>query len=331
MKTDARASAVFDRPADFDRETDLDIPAVLQLILEAGAAVADIYQKTYNVTYKGDASPLTDADLASHRVLVSGLPAVSRQPYPILSEEGRDIPYAERKEWPAFWMIDPLDGTKEFIKRNGEFTINIALIVNGTPYAGFVYAPVPDVLYWGINRHVDGNIDGKDDGKDDGKVDGKVDGNGSAYRLDGASNYRRTRTISEGIPISGPRRVYGQASGQPLRIVASRSHLTPETEAFIERVESEAGAVEIASSGSSLKLCQVAEGASDLYPRFAPTMEWDTAAADAVCRAAGCYVLSVEDRLPLRYNKQNLLNPWFLVGKDVNYHKFIQRGKEYRV
>jgi 3'(2'), 5'-bisphosphate nucleotidase len=323
MKTDARASADLDRPADFDRKTDFDIPAVLRLILEAGAAVADIYRKTYNVTYKGDASPLTDADLASHRVLVSGLPAVSRNPYPILSEEGRNIPHDERKEWEAFWMIDPLDGTKEFIKRNGEFTINIALIVNGAPYAGFVYAPVPDVLYWGI----DGNIDRSTDGN----ADGNADGNVSAYRLDRASNYERARTIPEGTPIFGPQRVYSQDSGQPLRIVASRSHLTPETEAFIRRVESEAGGVETASSGSSLKLCRVAEGASDLYPRFAPTMEWDTAAADAVCRAAGCYVISIEDRLPLRYNKQNLLNPWFLVGKDLYYHKFIPGGKEYGI
>jgi 3'(2'), 5'-bisphosphate nucleotidase len=192
----------------------------------------------------------------------------------------------ERSTWTAWWLIDPLDGTKEFVKRNGEFTVNIALMTRskpnapGNPIAGWVYAPVLDRLYEGISGH-------------------------GAVRID--QNLKDGRSDVKKLPMEKP--------ANPPRIVASRSHRTPETDAVIDAVSAEFGQGEIVSSGSSLKLCQIAEGSAEFYPRCAPTMEWDTAAADAVCRAAGARVVQALNGADLEYGKNNLLNPWFIVGR----------------
>jgi len=218
---------------------------------------------------------LTEADKRSNEVIVSALAA--RYPeIPVISEETREVPYRERKDWRRFWLVDPLDGTKEFIKRNGEFTVNIALVEDGAPVAGFVYQPVGDRLYWGIA------------------------GEGAWLSVEG----RDPIALEGGDHYSGKGKV---------TVVASRSHLTPEVESFVSRLRDEGKEVEFLSAGSSLKICLVAEGAADVYPRLGPTMEWDTGAAHAVAVAAGRRVVSAETGDPLVYNKESLLNPFFIV------------------
>ncbi len=242
--------------------------------LDAGQKIREIYNSSnFEIEFKSDNSPLTKADKASHEVIISYL---NDTPYPVLSEEGKSISYEERSRWSTYWLIDPLDGTKEFIKRNGEFTVNIALIEQGKPVLGVVYIPVTDVLYWGS------------------------EGDGAFKR------------VKAGKPVSLPE----ERDNGIFTVIASRSHLSEETQQFIDKLEELHPGLECQSSGSSLKLCRVAEGSADVYPRFAPTMEWDTAAADGVCRAAGCYVFNVESKNLLDYNKENLLNPWFLVTRD---------------
>ncbi len=237
-----------------------------------------IYTTDFTVTTKDDASPLTEADTASHRILAEAL----KESYPVLSEEGAAIPYEERRLLDRYWLIDPLDGTKEFIKKNGEFTVNVALIEAGVPLAGWVYVPVTDTLYMGFAEK-------------------------GARKLAKAGRIPFGNCWEYGVPLPA-RNAY-----RPFTVVASRSHLNQATADYIASVEECRGRVERISAGSSLKLCLVAEGAADVYPRFAPTMEWDTAAADAVCRAAGALVLDKETGEPLRYNKKDLHNPHFLV------------------
>ncbi len=257
-----------------------------ELSVKAGLAVMEIYRQDFEVMEKADSSPLTRADLAANGIITRGLKNLPGRlgGIPIISEEN-DIPeYGERAGWEAWWLIDPLDGTKEFVSRNGEFTVNIALIVRessgapGIPAAGWVYAPVPAVLYQGISGC-------------------------GALRFD-----VRDKAAEISLPCSKP-------ASSP-RIVASRSHRNPETEDVIKAVGERFGKGEIISSGSSLKLCRIAEGSAELYPRPAPTMEWDTAAADAVCRAAGARVVDAHSGKNLEYGKENLLNPWFLVSRD---------------
>jgi 3'(2'), 5'-bisphosphate nucleotidase len=234
--------------------------------LKAGKEILRIYETAdFGVEMKGDNSPLTLADQAAHQAIVQALEATQ---LPILSEEGRTIPYEERKAWEYFWMVDPLDGTKEFIKRNGEFTVNIALIHQERAIAGVLYAPVLDKMYVGIQ------------------------GEGAWMEADGQ---KMSLTITQGQEVRA--------------IVASRSHLSEETEDFIRQFPQ----AEAISMGSSLKFMLVAEGKAQLYPRFAPTMEWDTAAAQAIVEAAGGDVLAYPDLMPMRYNKKDLLNSWFLV------------------
>lgn len=258
--------------------------------IRSGKEILSVYTREFfTVMEKQDSSPLTEADLAAHRIISESLSGT----VPLLSEEGSSIPYDERKAWSRYWLIDPLDGTKEFVKRNGEFTVNIALVSEGIPIFGVVYAPVPDILYWGKAGL-------------------------GAWEVESAGRLSSAEIIQWGRPIKGP----GPAENL-VKVVASRSHLSAETEAYIEKVKHAYGTVKTESSGSSLKLCKVASGEAHVYPRFAPTMEWDTAAADAVCRAAGCYAVSVEDGKPLRYNKENLLNPWFLVGKDTGFIQLL--------
>ena len=246
--------------------------------IAAGSAILKIYDSgDFDVQKKGDDSPLTRADLASHEVIAAALAATG---IPLLSEEGRSIPYEERSAWSRLWIVDPIDGTKEFIRRNGEFTVNIALVEDGLPALGVIYVPVSRSLYLGLV------------GEGAWKVE--VDEAGS-WSLEGASK----------LPMPQGER--------PFTVVASRSHLSDETKEFIEERVKEHGEINSISRGSSLKLCMVAEGLADCYPRFAPTMEWDTAAGQAICMAAGFDVIDQQTGTTMRYNREDLLNAWFLV------------------
>ena len=258
------------------------LSTIITASIEAGKAILKVYGTDFSVEYKEDTSPLTLADQNAHNIIVSKLINTG---IPVLSEEGKSIPYNERRSWDTMWIVDPLDGTKEFVKRNGEFTVNIALVKNHTPVMGVVYAPVLDVLYIG-------------------------DSSLGAFMVREASsieNIMECLTDSNKIPVSTVKDYYG--------VVASRSHLSEETQLFIDKLKKEHKNIKIVSKGSSLKLCMVAEGVADIYPRFAPTMEWDTAAGDAVVRASGGMVTHAETNKPLDYNKENLLNPWFIVKR----------------
>lgn len=263
--------------------SDLDI--AMEAALHAGAEILKIYNDPaadFEIECKADHSPLTIADRRANEVIMRYL---THTVHPIISEENRNMDYAVRKTWKRVWVVDPLDGTKEFIKRNGEFTVNIALVEEGRPVLGAVYIPVRGVLYYGS------------------------EGDG-AYRVEEAmwqngEGVEALKKRAERLPL---RREDGKFVA-----VASRSHLSPETAAFIERMRQEHGEVEMISVGSSIKICLVAEGTADVYPRFAPTMEWDTAAGHAVVRAAGREIYREDGVTPLRYNKEDLLNPWFIV------------------
>ena len=259
----------------------------------AGKNILTIYNSDmdFGVEAKSDNSPLTIADKKSHETIVdcleSKIPSI-----PILSEEGKKITYDQRKEWEQLWLIDPLDGTKEFIKRNGEFTVNIALIKNDKVVLGVVYVPVQDCAYFGITDK-------------------------GAYKCEGCMSFLETTDNISFEMLMKKSTAITPASeikqGETINVVASRSHLNEETQAFIDTLESKYGAVELVTAGSSLKLCLVAEGTAHIYPRIAPTMEWDTAAAHAVVKAAGKNVYQYGTENELIYNKENLLNPYFVV------------------
>lgn len=241
---------------------------VLAISRRAGEAIVEIYQQVDpEVTFKADDSPLTAADLASHRVIVEALDELEPR-FPILSEEGAGQPYEARSGWDRFWLVDPLDGTKEFVKKNGEFTVNIALVEGGEPILGVVHAPVVGRTYWGARGL-------------------------GAWRVDDGDE----RAIEA-----------GGSGSEELVIVASRSHAGAHMGSFLAEI----GDHRVTSMGSSLKLCLVADGTADVYPRLGPTMEWDTAAAHGVVLGAGGQVLDFSGA-PLRYNKENLLNPFFIV------------------
>ncbi len=257
----------------------------IRAALDAGRTIMDIYTddtSDFEIEHKADDSPITRADKAAHQLIVN---ALSSTPFPILSEEGRDIPYKERENWETLWMVDPLDGTKEFIKRNGEFTVNIALISNHVPVLGVIYVPVRKELYFAVNSM--GAFKLKD--------------------IDYSHQPSMDEILSRGVPLPM------SCGHQGIVVVASRSHQNEKTTAFIENLRKKGQPVTAISSGSSLKICLVAEGSADIYPRFAPTMEWDTAAGHAIAKAAGCEVYHVDEKTPLRYNKANLTNQWFIV------------------
>ena len=281
------------------RTLDLDfnqlLESALRTALAAGKSILEIYSATYDIEYKDDTSPLTTADKESHliisRCLRDALPDI-----PQMSEEGRDIPWEERQQWDHCWLIDPLDGTKEFIKRNGEFTVNIALIEKNYPVVGVIYAPVPDILYFAIS------------GKGAFRVDDVVKRH--ATMLDGGSDQCRVVEELKDDTIALPT-VHDLQSG--IKIIGSRSHMNAETEQFIARVKKRHRHTEIVSAGSSLKLCLIAEGTAQVYPRFAPTMEWDTAAGQIIVEEAGGSVTDRGTGKRLVYNKTNhLKNEWFL-------------------
>lgn len=253
--------------------------------LQAGEKILSIYNdltSDFQIEKKADNSPLTIADREAHEAICEYL---RETPYPILSEEGIHLPYTERQKWNTLWIVDPLDGTKEFIKRNGEFTVNIALVHNSVPVMGVIYLPVKKELYFA------------------------EEGLG-AYKLSDITT-RGELSLDELIAVATclPEAV----THDKFIIVASRSHLTPETEAYVEEKKACHANVELISSGSSIKICLVAEGKADVYPRFAPTMEWDTAAGHAIAKAAGKEIYQAGKEEPLLYNKENLLNPWFIV------------------
>lgn len=264
------------------------LETAIKASLEAGKRIMEIYEhEDFEVNFKGDDSPLTKADLASHEIIMTHL---SDTNIPVLSEEGKDIAYEDRKDWKQLWIIDPIDGTKEFIKKNGEFTVNIALIEDQKPILGVIYVPALGELYYASSEF--GSF----------KLDNITEFSGIDDVIKNADKLPRTIT-HESQPIN-PRRY---------TVVASKSHLSPETEEYILDLENEHGTVSTTSKGSSLKLCMVAEGQADCYPRFAPTMEWDTAAGQAICMYAGKTVFDYTTQKEMLYNRENLLNNWFLV------------------
>ena len=273
---------------------------------EAGQAILDVYKQDFDVSYKEDRSPLTLADQRSHNIIVDHLTDPSVKNLPILSEEGKDIPFEQRSEWEYFWLIDPLDGTKEFIKRNGEFTVNIALIYQHRPILGVIYAPVNNVFYFASEGL--GSFKLKNDNVFE-LLDGKT------------SEINRDSFLKEIIKHSDKLPCYDtplDTHDSQLVIVGSRSHPSREFEAFVKTMRKKHAKVEVISSGSSLKLCLVAEGRADIYPRLGPTMEWDTAAGQAIVEQANGSVLNYETGESLQYNKKNLLNSWFIVKNHRN-------------
>ncbi len=247
--------------------------------LEAGLSTLKYYNGEIDISYKADNSPLTLADLESDQIIRKNLNPTT---IPILSEEDTTIPFDQRKNWERFWLVDPLDGTKEFVNKSAEYTINIALIEDNLPALGVVYAPVPGIIYFAAKEI-------------------------GSYKLKIESE------MEVGDIISHAKRLQAAKLPDKLRVVASRSHLNSETEKYIHKLNKHIPIGEMNSYGSSLKLCMVAEGNSDIYPRLGPTMEWDTAAGHAIAQFAGCPVIDIQRKEPLRYNKENLLNPHFVV------------------
>lgn len=273
-------------------ETDLHrlLLIAINAALRAGEGIMEVYGlDDFQVETKSDDSPITIADKHANAAIEHFLQHTG---LPVLSEEGAHTPYEERKTWKHFWLVDPLDGTKEFIKRNGEFTVNIALVAGTRPVLGVIYAPVTQALYFaseevGSFRHL-------------------------ARKPKGAiyASIEELTGESERLPLPLQRKRF--------TVVASRSHSSPETSSFIEHLRDMHGSIAFASSGSSLKLCLVAEGTADAYPRFTTTMEWDTAAGQAIAELAGKYVIDHDTHRPLTYNKPDLRNSWFIAGSETD-------------
>ena len=245
----------------------------IEIARQAGAAILKVYASDFDVTAKPDQSPLTEADMAAHRVIAAGLAQLAPQ-LPLLSEEGAAIDWEQRRHWRRWWLVDPLDGTREFVKRNGEFTVNIALIEDGVPLLGIIYAPVFDYM---------------------------------VHAQRGAGAWLRESASGQDIALASRR-----PAQAPLRVAASRSHLDARTVQVLDAL----GEHERHGLGSSLKFCRLAEGRIDVYPRFGPTSEWDTAAGQCVLEAAGGAVLGLDGE-PFRYNRgPSLLNPDFIALGD---------------
>jgi 3'(2'), 5'-bisphosphate nucleotidase len=272
--------------------TNPDINHLLLLSMQssfmAGKAIMQVYGKDHLVVrIKKDFSPLTIADQAAHEVLMTYL---EKTQIPVISEEGIPLDYSVRENWDFFWLVDPLDGTKEFLKRNGEFTVNIALIKNRLPLLGVVYAPATGNLYYGSPEI------------------GSFLLNTNIFETEMPSDLSQLIQLSKRLPF--------QYNKIHLTIVASRSHRNFETHRYIRKLKKEFRWLEVISKGSSLKFCLVAEGNADIYPRFGPTMEWDTAAGQAVAAYSGCIVTMYDTGDILTYNKKDLRNPWFIVKRN---------------
>lgn len=255
--------------------------ALVEIAREAGSAIMEVYgEDDFRVEYKDDSSPLTEADKRSHDIIVRRLKDLTPQ-VPVLSEEGKGVPYDERKDWEVFYLVDPLDGTKEFVKRNGEFTVNIAVIDRGRPSVGVIYVPVQDVSYFAAEEQ-------------------------RAFKQDGCN---------EPVEIT----VSGKLPTEPLAVVASRSHGSHEVEEFLSSYDVQ----ERLTAGSSLKFCLVASGQADLYPRFGPTWEWDTAAGHAILFEAGGRLIHTGEKRELEYNKPVIKHEGFIAASTV----FIEQMK----
>ncbi len=272
-----------------DQPDSLPLPAeqliaeLVNIVQAAGEAILEIYETDFEVETKSDASPLTQADLASHRIIADGLKRLTPS-LPLFSEEAAPPPFELRRAWPRYWLVDPLDGTKEFVSRNGEFTVNVALIDGHSPRLGVVGVPVRRQIYVGLQGQ-------------------------GAWRLD------RRDGAETRLPLHGRAR----QEDAPLVVVASRSHGGERLEQYLDALQATFGEVVRTPVGSSLKLCILAEGAADLYPRLGPTSEWDIAAAHAVLAAAGGDVWAV-DGDPIRYNsRESVLNPEFFAAADGAY------------
>ncbi|MBU0762116.1 MAG: 3'(2'),5'-bisphosphate nucleotidase CysQ [Candidatus Altiarchaeota archaeon] len=254
-----------------NKNQEIKLEDIVEIALSAGEKIMSVYAGDHKIEYKGDKSPLTEADRLSNETINSELNRLYPD-IPVLSEENKNAEYETRKKWNTLWIVDPLDGTKEYIKKNGEFTVNIALVKAGNPVLGVVYAPAKKLLYYADKK--------------------------GAYKISDASKPEKLPT--------------GKKEGNYV-VVASRSHMNDETKKIINNLERIHGKIDLISTGSSLKICLVAEGLADIYPRIAPTMEWDTAAAHAIANAAGKKVLIYSTEKELSYNKQDLLNPSFTV------------------
>lgn len=249
------------------------IQQIIEIAVAAGNAILEIYSQDFNVEIKSDNSPLTVADKQANEIIVVGLKKIDST-IPIISEENKLTDFSERKNWTRCWMVDPLDGTKEFIKKNGEFTVNIALVENGIPILGVVHVPAQNITYYAEA------------------------GKGSYKIVDQQTKQLHIRKLAE---------------DSVLKIVGSRSHQTPELLEYVEQQKKSFSAVDFVAAGSSLKFCLLADGKADVYPRLGPTMEWDTCAGQIVATEAGATVLRFDNQQPLLYNKENLLNPYFIV------------------
>lgn len=258
------------------------LKVAIKASIEAGNEIMAIYARDFNIEYKRDESPVTDGDLASNTVLISYLRPTE---IPIISEESKQLDYNIRKNWKQCWIIDPLDGTKEFIKKNNEFTVNVALVQDGKPKLGVIYAPALNTLYYA-------DVEGK-----------------KAYKSVITNDFDLDKAFQNESDLIQPVSI----SQSSIKVVASRSHLNSDTQAFIDNLKCQYDEVETVSKGSSLKFCLVAEGKADVYPRYAPTMEWDTAAGQAICEAVGLEVLDLKTMRSMMYNREDLLNNYFLV------------------
>jgi 3'(2'), 5'-bisphosphate nucleotidase len=251
----------------------------IEAAIRAGEKTLEYFEKEISIGTKKDNSPLTIADLESNIIINKYLKSTG---IPILSEENKIIPYKERKNWELFWMVDPLDGTKEFINKRPEYTVNIALIENNKPVIGVIYVPVQRILYYSTYES-------------------------EAFKVIDVSSlsYKLLLKNSVKLPIK-------QKSEDKILIIASKSHMSVETNLFIEALKKYPGKFETISIGSSLKFCLMAEGFADIYPRFGPTMEWDTAAGQAIANSGNCHIINLENIKELKYNKQDLHNPSFI-------------------
>lgn len=255
----------------------------IQASLKAGEEILKIYNKDFNIEFKADKSPLTEADLVSNNIIVHSLQETN---IPIISEENKLFPYEIRKEWSSCWIIDPIDGTKEFIKKNGEFTVNVALVVEGVCKLGIIYVPATKLLYY----------------TDENKTNAFKTIIPDQYDID-------MSFLFKGQDFIKPR----LQNRFKQTIVGSRSHMNDATMQYVNDIKQSGKEIELICKGSSLKFCLVAEGKADVYPRFAPTMEWDTAAGQAICEAVGLKVVELVSGNPMKYNRENLLNNYFLV------------------
>jgi 3'(2'), 5'-bisphosphate nucleotidase len=259
------------------------LQTAIDAAISGGNEILEIYKQDFEVEFKEDKSPLTLADRRAHEVICNDLKISG---LPVLSEEGKKTPYEVRKGWNKFWMVDPLDGTKEFVKRNGEFTVNIALINDGRAVMGVILVPVTGLLYFA--SHLSGAF---------------------KIALDGTDGLTLGKLVANAEPLP--------AGYKPdkLTVVGSRSHMSAETNDYIQNLLKKEPDLDFVTIGSSLKLCLVAEGKAHIYPRFGPTMEWDTAAGQAILEISGGKVIAVNNNEPVHYNKPDLLNPWFVASR----------------